>query len=378
MSDMFTKTSNISYGKNIKNSFGGAVLGFILFIASFVLLWWNEGHSVMQIKKADYINKNAVAVASDTVDRQNDNALISTSGEAVTNETLNDGLISIQNALVLDRKVEMYQWDEDVETSRKDNLGGSTTETKTYRYKKTWSDWEINSDNFANKSHVNPKFKIKSERVNAKTGKMGAYNITETQTDRIRGLQSYTSLPYNPQYKIENGVYYQGKDINNPEIGDIKISYKYAPSGVKISLIGQQKADNTISQYQFKKGEIYIQYSGLLTQDEMVEKFKNTNTLITNILRVAGFLLMFVGLNLIINPIITILKFIPFVASITSFLTMGVVFLVSLILSLLNIAIAWFVYRPLLSILLLVIISGIAYLISQKIKSKKEEHTAFE
>ena len=373
MSDIVTKTTNISYGKNIKNSFGGAVVGLILFILSFALLWWNEGQSATQIQKANYINKNAIAVSSETVDRQNDNALISTSGEVFTTETLSDGIISIPNALVLKRKVEMYQWEEDEETSKKDNLGGSTTVTTTYRYKKVWSSREINSDNFEEKSHVNPKFNLESDRINAKSGTLGAFKINETQTKAISRLTEYTDLPYKYEYKIENGVYYQGKDINNPEIGDIKISYSYAPSKTKISVIGQQKSDDTIGKYQFKNGNIYVQYNGILTQDEMVQKFKKINGIITNILRLAGFIVMFIGLNLIIKPIITILKFIPFIASIGSFLSTGIVFLISLILSLLTIAIAWFAYRPFLAICLCILIAGAVWKIIQIVKSKKTD-----
>ena len=373
MSDSVTKTSNISYGRNIKNSLGGAVIGLILFILSFCLLWWNEGRSAAQIEKANYINKNAVAVSSDKVDRQNDNALISTSGKAVTTETLSDDIISIPNALALKRNVEMYQWEEDEETTKKDNLGGSTTVTTTYKYKKVWSNNEINSDNFEEKSHVNPKFDLESMRVDAKSGNLGDYKITEKQTASIGGLEEYKNLPFNYRYKIENGVYYKGKDINNPEIGDIKISYTYAPSETDISIIGKQMSDNTITGFQMKKGNIYVQYNGILTQDEMVSKFKSQNSFITNVLRVVGFLMMFFGLNLIIDPIITILKFIPFVAGIASFFTTGIVFLVSLILSLLTIAIAWFANRPLVSIGLILLIAGISYLIIQKIKSKKAE-----
>ena len=48
MSDSYTT----SYLGNIKDSIVGVLIGIVLFIASFVVLWMNEGNSVKQIDKA--------------------------------------------------------------------------------------------------------------------------------------------------------------------------------------------------------------------------------------------------------------------------------------------------------------------------------------
>ena len=134
----FKETKNISYGSNVKNAFGGMLLGLILFIASFFVLWINEGHSARQIDKANFINKTAIAVSADSVDRTNDNKLISVASKAETKETLSDDEVKIENALVLNRKVEMYQWVEKQKTEEQRNLNGSTTKTTTYSYEKKW------------------------------------------------------------------------------------------------------------------------------------------------------------------------------------------------------------------------------------------------
>ena len=46
MVDNYTETTRISYGQNIRDSFVGVLFGIILFFASFILLWLNEGNSV--------------------------------------------------------------------------------------------------------------------------------------------------------------------------------------------------------------------------------------------------------------------------------------------------------------------------------------------
>ena len=48
----FTETSKISYGKNVMNSFSGVIVGLIIFLLSFFVLWKNEGHNVAQLAVA--------------------------------------------------------------------------------------------------------------------------------------------------------------------------------------------------------------------------------------------------------------------------------------------------------------------------------------
>lgn len=352
MNNIYTETKTTSYGTNIKNSFAKVVFGLILFIVSFFILWGNERRNVNQINLANYVEKNAIPVASDTVNRINDNKLISIASEAITDESLSDGIVVAENALVLERKVEMYQWIEESETSSTDNFGGSTTETTTYDYQKQWTDQEVNSQRFHQSGYTNPPFSIKSQHYYASTGQLGAFRLTTRQTSEISNLVAFSNLPANEKYKIIDGYYYEGDDYQNPQIGDIRISYTYAPSGTKISVIGEQKSDDSIVPMISEKGSIYIQYDGLLTQDEMLKKFRHINSLFTWVFRLVGLLLMFVGLKIIVNPLIVIAKFIPPLASLVSFISSTVIFLISLILSMITIGIAWFAYRPLMSILL--------------------------
>lgn len=365
----FTEVTKTSFGQNVKNSFGGLVFGLILFIASICILWNNEGNLARQNQIALYINKTAIPVESVSVDKNNTNKLISTSGNAVTSESLTDDIITVPNALALSRKVEMYQWRENQESKTDTNMGGSTTKTTTYSYEKVWSEYPIDSSDFHKPSYYNPPFTLKSERYNAQKGNLGDFTLSKVQTTALHNLYEYSNLPQNSKYTISGNYYYKSNNIESPNIGDIRISYKYMPSDSPISVIGMQRADKTITPMVIKQGRVYIQYDGLLSQAEMVEKFKKGNVFTTNIFRVLGFLLMFFGLNLTLRPIAVILSFIPIFESIISFITGGLVFLVSLVLSLTIIAIAWFFYRPFLTIALAVIIVGLILLIKNKIKS---------
>ena len=363
----YTEITKNSYGKNVKNSFGGIIFGIVLFVLSVVILWFNEGNLAKQNQIASYVNKNAIPVQNTSIDTNNDNKLISVSGNIVTDEDLSDGMITVPKALVLDRTVEMYQWVEHEDSDTDTNMGGSTTTKTTYTYKKEWSDRPIDSSNFYKKSYVNPPFTLKSERLEAKKGSFGEFKLSNYQTSRLNNLSEYSNLPYNRNYTISGNYYYKSNNIESPSIGDIRISYKYMPSDSPVSVIGMQRADKTITPMTIKQGNVYMQYDGILTQDEIVEKFKKGNLVTTNIFRIIGFFLMFFGLNLILKPIGTLLSFIPIFEKIVSFLTGGLVFLISLVLSLIIIAVAWLCYRPVAAICLLAAAVAVGVLIKNKI-----------
>ena len=372
MPESFTETTTISYGQNIKNSLSGVIFGVVLFLASFVVLWMNEGHNVAQLGKADYMNKNAVEISATKIDRGNDNKLVQVSGKAITTETLTDKIITVPNAFALSRKVEMYQWQENVKTEKKDNMGGSTTETKTYTYEKVWSDHEIDSSDFKKTSYSNPPFTIKSEEYYAKSGKLGDFELTSKQTESMHAYTQYENLPQKYEYKIHENTYYKGYDPQNPQIGDIRISYKYIPSDTGISIIGKQKSDNTLTTMPYKDSSVYLQQDGIKDKAEMLGDFRQSNKILTNVIRVLGWLMMFIGLNALINPLVVIFKVVPFVEKIIGSLTGGIVLLITLALSLLTIAIAWLAYRPVLSISLIVMIGCIAFLIKTKFAPAKQ------
>ncbi|MCR5266600.1 MAG: TMEM43 family protein [Cyanobacteria bacterium RUI128] len=370
MTESFTETSKISYGTNIKNSFGGCIIGLIIFLLAFVVLWKNEGNNVAQIAKANYIKKTAIEISADKIERENDNKLVQLSGNAITDTTLSDGIVTLPKVFALARKVEMYQWEESVETTSKDELGGSTTETKTYTYDKVWSGVEINSKNFKKQNYKNPPFPIKSATLFAKSGKLGEFTLTNKQSQAMHDYTEYDELPPNHKYKIFENKYYTSINPENPAIGDIRISYGYVPTNTEISIIGRQKSDNTLTSYSYKDSPIYLQQSGEKTKGEMVSAFRKGNRMITNLFRILGWFMMYIGLNMFINPLVVIFKVVPFVESIVGFLTSSVIFLISVALSLLTISIAWFAYRPFLTLGVLAVIGLIVYEVKRKMKEQ--------
>jgi len=384
MSDTYTETSTTSYGDRIKKSFGGMITGIALFFGSFAFLWWNEGNNVDNIKKELYIEKNAIQVEAAEIDRANDGKLIAVAGTAkATVEELTDWQVTVKNALSLKHDVEMYQWVENKETRSHDNMGGSQTTTTTYSYQKEWSSSYNDSSKFRNpEGHSNPNFPIQSGKVVAPEASLGQYKLNQQQVSSIGGSVSVPELPEElsdsvGDYKLISGSYYPyDYDPANPRVGDVKITFSYVPSGAEVSVMGQQRSNNTISKVSTDNGDIYLQYDGNMSKNEMLHKFKRANTMMTNVFRLLGWLMMFMGLKMLADPLVALAKVLPFLANIVSFITGVVFFFLSVMLSLLTIAIAWLAYRPVLSIVLFIVIGGLAFMCKKYISAQKAAATA--
>ena len=374
MPHSFTKTTRTSYGGRIKNSIVGFIIGILLFLASFVVLWKNEANGARLANQEKYVEKNAIEVSVETPQRENDNKIIVTSGKLLTQESLSDENLMVRNALVLNREVEMYQWVEHKHTETRDKLGGGEERITTYEYKTEWRSKHIDSSHFEHpQGHQNPDFPIASIRLNAPVSQFGGFIGGELQSSQIKSLQPITNLPQSNIYEFIDGKYYsKGASVSAPKVGDIRISYSYAPSGVTISLIGNQNPNNTISAHPTKYGKIYWQEDDLADKATMLKNFKAHNSMRTNLVRLVGWLLMFFGLLLISGPLSAIAKFIPFLGNVTGFLGAIVALLNSLVLSIITIAIAWFAYRPFSAILLLLVAGLIIYGINNMISKNKQ------
>ena len=107
-----------------------------------------------------------------------------------------------------------------------------------------------------------------------------------------------------------------------------------------------------------------------MTKDEMFEKYKNDNKILTMALRFLGWFLMFIGLKLFFEPLMSILNFVPVIGKLADTATTFIFAIITFILSLFTISIAWFAYRPLLSLSLIAIGGLIAYFVKKRLNQK--------
>lgn len=109
---------------------------------------------------------------------------------------------------------------------------------------------------------------------------------------------------------------------------------------------------------------------GMLSADEMNEKAVTAAKMRTWAVRLGGFLIMGMGLATIVGPLAVLGDVIPFIGSLIRGASGFVAFALAGVLSLVVIAIAWFTYRPMLSIPLLVGAGALAWWVARRGKGE--------
>lgn len=363
---MVQEITKISWGKRIMNAFTGVLFGIIAIFGAFYLIFWNESHGLQKAEALEQTQKNLISVPNTPIDSKNNMQVIYTSGLATTEDILTDKLLQVsEKAIKLHRKVEMYQWNEEIETITEKHIGGSEQEVKTYHYNKKWSYRLIDSNEFKDmKGHENPgSMPFKSEIQYANKVKVGDYRLS---TDLIRQISGEKTVDlekvntdtlkkrFNKLVHIQNDQVYIGDDEQTPKIGDMRIS-ETAIYSQTVSVIAQQAGD-TLQAYMTPTGQaVSLLEMGQLSPQEMIHHAKVQNSLIMWLLRLASLFILIAGLALIMSPIAVLADFIPFFGSIIRFGTGFIAFAVGLCLWVIAIAIAWFAVRPLLSICIIAV-----------------------
>lgn len=381
MSDQFTEVTNQSWFSRIADSIKGILVGILLILAAFPILFLNEGRAVKRYKTLKEGGSNVVSVAADTVMADNEGKLVHLSGMVKTDATLTDPTFNVSiNAIKLNRVVEMYQWKQKSEKKTEKKLGGGTKTTTTYNYDKAWSDSLIDSGSFNHKAgHENPQsMAYKSEQQLATDVALGEFNLSRELVSKISGYQTLKIDPKDSKIpdeikakaKLYNGGYYLGNSSQSPQIGDMRVSFKIIKP-TDVSIVAKQAGDSLESYKTEVGGSILLLQMGTADAKTMFDQAQAGNTKITWLLRGLGFILMVVGFTIFFKPLSVLADVIPFIGNLIE----GGVFIVALMfsamLSSITIAIGWIVYRPLLGVGLLLVAGVSSYLIFSRIKAGK-------
>ncbi|MCG8401246.1 MAG: TMEM43 family protein, partial [Firmicutes bacterium] len=190
----YVERTSQSWLSRIVGSFVGVLIGIVLFIAAFPVLFINEKWSIDRIRDLRDAESQLVSVEAGAVDPGNEGKLVHLNGEAITEEILKFADFGIEeNAIRLRRDVEMYQWQEHKDTEKRKKLGGGEETVTTYTYSKTWADRAINSSGFKEAGHDNPSsLPFSNDTLDAKDVLVGSYQLSATMIDQY---DRFTPLP---------------------------------------------------------------------------------------------------------------------------------------------------------------------------------------
>jgi len=366
--------------EKLKDSIAKVGIGFVMLLISFPLLFWNEGRAVKRASDLEFGRGNVVSVKADKV-ADKEGELVHVSGALSAEEPATDPKFGVEvDAVGLERTVEMYQWKEKTDKEKR----GDTTVT-TYSYVETWSARAINSSGFNKKGYTNPSMPFESQSFYSPSVELGAYEVDQTLVskwpiDKAHGLKS-SDLSGFPTANgrsatLDGGNVYYGKP-SSPAIGDVRVSYQKGPGGTATAIAALQ--NGTLIEYSNPEmnGTIAMLESGEKSADAMFQAAEDANTVMTWVLRLVGFLLMFFGFNLLFGPLDTIVRMIPIIGAVIDFGTTVIAAILAAAFSFITIAIGWIFYRPLIGILLLAVgLSIIGFGVFLGLKASKAASTA--
>jgi hypothetical protein len=360
--DTYTKATKTGWGQNIGKSIVGVLIGFVMFIVSFIVLWSTEGRTNL-----GKVAEQAVEISSGTVETAANGNFVSVTGELQTNSPVGDPTyLKAGSYVVLYRNVEMFAWVEETETETKKKTGGGSEEKTTYRYVTEWtSDPRPSSEFEYPEGHDNPRMKVRPDTFYAPTAGVGAYTFDhQSATLPSPGpiqLTRENAISHWDIRLIGRDFLYMGRSYDNPQVGDVRISFTGVLTGKRVTLFGQLTGSEILPYYHKGKTRLYRVLSG--TRDEAIATLKTEHKVMGWILRIVGFLLMWIGLTLIYGPISAFLDVLPFLGKISRSLIAIVTFFIALILSIITTLISMIFHNTIALIIFIIMVGGVLFFV---------------
>ena len=338
--------------------FAGVLVGLLMVIIGTVLLWWNEGNNVRNIKTTDEIEKTVVEITPNENPAEYEGKLVAVGGKfTVEDVSLSDTTFGVEkHTAALSRVVEIYQWEEE---SHSDDDG------TTYTYNKVWHEGLIDSSDYHHSGHDNPtSVAYESGSEYAENIALGKFHLSSSQIKQMDAEKTIAASEVKKvpeKYSVVGNYVTNSEDLDNPQIGEVRISWKYN-DWKEVSVISQVSGTTFVSWTSAVGKKVNWVTEGTKTSAEMIEDMRTQDKIMKWLLRLVGFMLIFIGYMSFTSPLTKLVGYIPILGNVVNFMFGAMIFLLSLVQSLLVIIIAWFRFRPLLSIALLGIVAVCAVL----------------
>jgi len=328
-----------------------AFVGILMLLAAFPVLWFNEGAAVRDYTSIKELARTAVPTSADTRDPTLDGQpVVITGGETVTNTPLTDATFDLSvDGLRLKRTVEMFQWDESITKKG---------ESESVSYRLRWNEGRIASEGFRMRSsHVNPVPPIASDLKEARDVQLGdAYVLSPSLLQRLKNFElvnpaTLSSTLDRPAH-VDGSWLFLGNAPNAPVVGDLRVRFDLVPLQ-PISLIAAQNGPR-LGEVVTQSGNPYaVVFPGYLEKAALIARANTEVKARTNFIRFGGLVLMVLGLRIVLNKMTGFVGGVPVIGGLVQAGAWLFAVMMGAALALVTIAIAWFAYRPLLSVILL-------------------------
>ena len=359
MSNRVVKVTRQNWGQRVSNSFGGLVVGLLLIPAAMAVLWYGEG--VQDLSK---IASKAVQVDATQPNAASEGAFISVTGTLGTNAQLGDYPYLVDGDYVsLERVVEMYAWKETSNSSTvEDTVGGGSTTTTTYTYSKEWTRSPDQSSSFEEPyGHENPAKVLEDATITADYATIDSFELNPQSMQLPDGEKITPAAVELPNGYVQTGSYIFSSETaaTQPLVGDIRISYVVLPVGKTVTAFGAKQGSEIVSTT-VEDEKFFRMFSG--SHAQALETMHGEYVLTVWLIRVFGTIAIFVGLQLIVQPLARILGVIGIVGSAVEGITGFINGLIAVVLGTTIIIVSQIAHNIYLLMTVLVLVGGGVYL----------------
>jgi Transmembrane protein 43 len=325
-------------------------LGMLLIILAVIVLWFNEG--AMDVAK---VARNSIALSAGQVAARTGRRLVSVSGQLTTGEQIGDPQFLRPGPYIkLVRKVEMFCWRE-----KRDN--------KNYLYEKTWLAQPPDTRRFHDKrGHENPFLPINPASYLTAAAKIGAFTIDPLMMEfpapaALLLAPDQVTLGRNAVLAGKYYIFMGAGTFKKPRLGDVRISFLALPASLEVTAFGKKQND-LLAPFVTIEYKFYRTFGG--DRDQAISQLPAEHKVRLWLLRVLGFLIMWLGLSRFARPAELLAKVRPELKNLgRSQLTFWLALLISLLIIVISIYSTGF--------WLLVVLIAAGYFIRRKYKAKK-------
>lgn len=357
MSNKTVRVTRQSWGQRVANSFGGLIVGLVMIPAAMWAVW--AGEATQDLSK---IATEAVRVDVNAISGANEGLFVSATGPISSNVQLGDApYMADSDFITLKRTVEMYAWTETKnETTQEDTVGGGSTTTTTYTYNEIWTETPPDSSTFAEPAgHQNPSMVLKSQNFAVDYATVGSYEMNPSAMSVPYGERVLPDPVELPTGYVTKGEYIFSSETaaSNAVVGDIRIAYTALPQNATVTVFGKQLG-SSIQSTVVQDETFYRIFEG--THEDALNTMHTEYLFVIWMWRILGTFFIFMGLQLVVQPLARILGVIGIVGraveSITGTINAVIALVLGVTISLVS-QIAHNVYA--LIVVLLLVIGGI-------------------
>lgn len=312
----------------LSNSVKTVLAGILLLVCAFPLIAWVESRAVDAARFAEERNALAVTVPPNEIDAENEGRLVHVTGELTTPDKLTDPILGVSiPALKMERQVEMFQWVEHLHTEVRSTANGGKETKPVATYSRQWSAATVDSTTFVERGYDNPKERTISDwRDVVTTATLGAFTVPEFLIEQYQALTPVELTEaelaglrndLRDTYRLHRGLLVNSKEVDNPQVGDLRIRLVAARPSV-VTVLAMQSGSGFAKYLPNTAGlaPVGVLRNGEVPASEFLSKLAPTTGQWTWWLRGLGAVFVWLGVLSVGGPLTRACSVAPFLSDV--------------------------------------------------------------